>query len=52
MGNSVTHIVLCTTGGTDHFAERGVRYLNLRFEDEEHVELKSYINGEQYCRSM
>ena len=25
--NNVTHIVFCTTGGSEHFADRGVKYL-------------------------
>lgn len=40
---NITHIVFCTTGSSEQFADVGLRYLTLRFEDDERSELAPMV---------
>lgn len=40
---NITHIVFCTTGSSEQFADVGLRYLTLRFEDDEQSELAPMV---------
>jgi dual specificity phosphatase 12 len=40
---NITHVVFCTTGSSEQFADVGLRYLTLRFEDDERSELAPMV---------
>jgi dual specificity phosphatase 12 len=42
-GDNITHVVFCTTGSSEQYRDNGLRYLTLKFEDDERYELAPMV---------